>query len=138
MRKLYLVNHLGQQSKPLCVRFSIPWWFPSMRRVCMSMSFQKLSLLCWFVKNIISWCVLFLAGFYVCFLGMYVSQCPPPYKKISLLGGFKLVVFISVTCMPISYSVNHLGQHSKPFLVGFSHLASFHLRGMYVCKCHAH
>ena len=29
------------------------------------------------------------------------------------------MVFISATCMPMSYSVNHLGQHNKSLLVGF-------------------
>jgi len=37
-------------------------------------------------EKIISWCVFRLAGFCLCFLGMYVSQCRNPYKNNHFLG----------------------------------------------------
>ena len=40
-------------------------------------------------------------------------------RKNHFLGDFRFVVFISATCMTMSYSMNHLGQQSKSFCVGF-------------------
>jgi len=42
------------------------------------------------------------------------------YTVLPLLGGYEtLLVSICATCMPMSSSLNHLGQHIKPPLGGF-------------------
>ena len=65
--------------------------------------------------------------FLVCFW-LLVSICASfMYVNVLLLtkkitswgeGVFMFMVFISATCMPKSYSMNYLGQQSKPLRVG--------------------